>query len=206
MALDIQTRDQVKEIVLLLMTRPITEEISMRVGNHKGFEHLEIVDGEWVGLYAEEGQSMGGEEHGNIEANLLTSLKVFVKQHQLGRIYPGDTDFVLEGVPEKIIYRCRPDVSFVRQENVRKTKGYSFIVPDLAVEIISPREEAGEIREKLDAYLRYGVKQVWHIYPTLQILIIYLPDGTSRTYKSAESVSGGDILVGFSLKVSELFE
>jgi Uma2 family endonuclease len=113
---------------------------------------------------------------------------------------------VLAGVPGNILYRCRPDVAFVPQQNVRKTQGYIFGVPALAVEIISPREEAAAIRGKLEAYLRYGVRQVWHIYPSLQTLIIYLPDGTARTCKADETVTGGDVLPGFSLKLSELFE
>lgn len=52
-----------REIVALLMKRPITEEIAMRVESYEGFEDLDIVDGNWV-LDDEEVEFMGGEEYG----------------------------------------------------------------------------------------------------------------------------------------------
>lgn len=64
-----QIQKEVREIVALLMKRPITEEIAMRIEEIEGFEHLEIEDGNWVGF--DEDENMGGGEHGRIEFKLL---------------------------------------------------------------------------------------------------------------------------------------
>lgn len=45
-----QLQKEVRDIVFLLMKRPITEEITTQVEAIEGFEHLEIDNGEWVGL------------------------------------------------------------------------------------------------------------------------------------------------------------
>jgi Uma2 family endonuclease len=39
--------------------------------------------------------------------------------------------------------------------------------PDIAVEVISPSERAVDTQAKLEAYLRYGAREVWQIYPKL---------------------------------------
>ena len=40
---NVQVSDQVRELVALLMQRPITEDIALRVDTCEGFKHLEIV-------------------------------------------------------------------------------------------------------------------------------------------------------------------
>lgn len=195
----------VRNLVELLVTRPITEDIAMQVELYEGFEHLEIVNGDWV-LSGEEDEYVGGEEHGTIEFRLLLAIGNHVVAHKLGRVYPGDTDFVLQGTPQNITLKRRPDVSFVAEKRVKKTKGYIYASPDLAVEVISPTERPGPILKKLSEYLTYNVKQVWHVYPGRQEVIVYLPDGSSQTYKSGDFLPGGDVLPGFSLAVADIFK
>lgn len=76
----------------------------------------------------------------------------------------------------------------------------------MAIEIISPSERAVDIRTKLRDYLHAGVRQVWQVYPETQEVMVYLPDGTVRTYEVSQAVPGGDILPGFDLPVADIFE
>jgi Uma2 family endonuclease len=150
--------DEVKTIVRLLMERPVTEAIAMQVEETEGFEHLEIEDGVWVGF--DEDEYMGGEEHGWIESLIIHALTEWVLETRRGRIYPGDTDFVLDGTPEDIRLKRRPGVAYISDKKVKPSKGYIYGAPDLAVEIISPSERPGKTRKKLREYLTHGVKQV----------------------------------------------
>jgi Uma2 family endonuclease len=203
-ATELQIQKEVREIVFLLMKRPITEEIALRVEAIEGFEHLEIVDGEWVGFDKDE--TVGGEEHGYIEFKILLQLSNHVEQHRLGRVYPGDTTFVLDGQPADIGLQRRPDVAFVAAQNVRPSKGYYYGVPDLAVEIISPSERPAEIRKKLRQYLTHGVQQVWQVFPDASEIIVNFPDSTSKTYRLGDLLPGGDLLPDFSLDVAAIFD
>jgi len=196
--------DEVKAIVRLLMQRPITEAIAIRVEETEGFEHLEIENGVWVGF--DEDEYMGGEEHGWIETLIIHILTEWVLETGKGRIYPGDTDFVLDGTPENIRLKRRPDVAYVSSKNVKASKGYIYAPPDLAVEIISPTERPGKIRKKLREYIQHGVKQVWHVYPDSREIVAHFPDETSKTYRPGDTLPGGDLLPGFSLDVAAVFE
>ncbi len=195
--------DEVKTLVQLLMKRPITEELALHVELVSGFEYLEIENGEWVGF--DEDEYMGGEEHGWIETLILNALTNWVLSNRMGRVYPGDTDFVLAGTPDDIQLKRRPDVSFVSDANVKSSKGYIYAAPDLAVEIISPTERPGQIRKKLREYLDHGVKQVWQVYPENREIVVHFPDGTARTYSVGDIIPGGDLLPDFTLDIAALF-
>jgi Uma2 family endonuclease len=165
----------------------------------------EIVHGQWVSI---EEEKMAGELHGAIATNLIMALGAYVKAHHLGRVYPADTTYILEEDEHGIQLMRLPDVSFVAAHRVKthERETYYHLAPDLAIEIISPSERAVAVRAKLKDYLRTGVRQVWHIYPDTQEVIIHLPDGIMRTYATGQSIPGADVLSGFVLPVADIFD
>lgn len=198
--------DEVKSIVSLLMKRPITEAIAIQVKSIPGYEHLEIEAGEWIGFDATEDSMTTGEEHGWIEALLVHFLTGHVLAHKLGRVYPGDVTFVLEGQPDGLRRSREPDVSFVTASNVTPTSGFIYGAPDLAVEIISPSQSYDEIFTKVEEYFHAGAKQVWLVLPGQRRIEVHTPDGRVVKYGTSDVLVSGDLLPGFSLKVADIFE
>ena len=194
--LEQRVQAQVIELVELLAIRPITEDIALRVEAIEGFKHLEIVAGEWVGL-GKDDPFMGGEKHGWIESILIHLLMTWALATKAGRVYGGDTMFVLDGEPGDIRLKRQPDVAFMAADRIQP--------PDLAVEIISPSERPDDIQKKLREYLQQGVRMVWQVYPESREIVVHLPDSTARTYRLGEVISGGDVLPGLELSVTEVF-
>jgi Uma2 family endonuclease len=141
-------------------------------------------------------------------ATLLTGLLVpFVRTHRLGRVMT-ETLFRIDRATD---LRRRPDVAFVSNDrwpwNKRAPKGEPWdMVPDLAIEVVSPSNKANEINTKLQEYFRTGVRQVWVIYP--EITQVYLYDSTTqvRILGRNDELDGGPLLPGFRLAVATLFE
>lgn len=80
------------------------------------------------------------------------------------------------------------------------------VVPDLAVEVISPGDSAGDIPGKSREYLRGGVRLVWLIYPLSQEVHAYLPGAREiKVYFATDELDAGDILPGFKTPIAELF-
>jgi len=73
------------------------------------------------------------------------------------------------------------------------------------VEVISPNDLAKDLDEKLEDYLRAGVKLIWVINPETRTLQIYYPDGTSRRLHETDEVSGDSVIPGFRCPVAALF-
>jgi Uma2 family endonuclease len=164
----------------------------------------EIVNGQWVEAREEK---MAGELYGAIATNLIIALGSYVKTHQLGRVYPADTTYILEEDKDGVQLMRLPDVSFVAAGRVKThdRDTYYQLAPDLAIEIISPSERAVAMRAKIKDYLRTGVRQVWQVYPETQEVLVYLADGTVRTYDIGQTIPGGEILPGLALPVADIF-
>jgi Uma2 family endonuclease len=105
----------------------------------------------------------------------------------------------------------RPDLAFVSYERWPRNKPESIrdnawdVVPDLAVEIVSPHDAAEEMLEKIGEYFDAGVKQVWVVYPSRAVVQIYDSIHEIRGVQTTGILDGGAILPGFQLPLSDLF-
>jgi Uma2 family endonuclease len=161
----------------------------------------ELIDGVWV-------EKPMSSDSGQIEANLSLTAGAFARANGIGFFLGGSTMYRLFPT-ERPRSRRKPDWSFVRGERfpdgrVPRTPAHDF-PPDLAVEIISPTDEAEAVETKLDEYLRAGVRLVWVLYVPTRHVWAYRPDGTARLYRSGDTLPGDDVLPGFTVQVDALF-
>ncbi len=103
-----------------------------------------------------------------------------------------------------------PDVSFVSWARIPggavPEEPIPKIVPDLAVEVISPSNTPKEMNEKLEEYFEKGVRLVWFVRPRQRCIDVYTsPDQFTRLTASM-MLDGGDVLPGFAVTVSSLFQ
>lgn len=105
----------------------------------------------------------------------------------------------------------RPDVAFVSEARWPSDRPQSLvgtaweIVPDLAVEVISPTDRVEELTEKLDEYFQVGVSLVWVVHPVQKRVEVYTSRFVNRFVTEAEDLEGGDVLPGFKVNVGSLF-
>lgn len=146
-----------------------------------------------------------GEIHGDLQAALIAALRPFVRIHGLGRVY-GEIGYYLERNPDVV---RAPVVSFVQTSRLRigdARRKYFEGAPDLAVEIVSPTDRWTDIEDKVRLYFQNETRMVWIIEPDSQTVTVRTSAGTSRVYTLNETLSGEDVLPGFELALSELFE
>ena len=101
-----------------------------------------------------------------------------------------------------------PDFAFTRYDrfpNGEVPDGFIEFAPDLAVEIISPSEEPGDMARKVEEYFQSGSKQVWHMFPETQTVTVFRSPAESVNHQPEDELDLDDILPGFRRRVSELF-
>ncbi len=76
--------------------------------------------------------------------------------------------------------------------------------PDLAIEVVSPRDTATHLKSKVDAYLRGDSRTVWVVYPDSRSVMVHSGD-TARELKADQKIED-QLLPGFSTPVSSFFE
>jgi Uma2 family endonuclease len=105
----------------------------------------------------------------------------------------------------------RPDVAFISFERWRRDQPIPqarawTVIPDLAIEILSPTNSADEIADKLEEYFQVGVRQVWVVFPRHRKIYVYCSVTNVRILASNDDLDGGDVLPGFRLSVEDLFD
>ncbi len=104
----------------------------------------------------------------------------------------------------------KPDVSVLTFD--RWPKGRAFpdgdfipVVPDLAVEVVSPNDTAREVYAKVREYLRGGVRVVWLVYPDEAEVHVRTAAGDDRTLTRDDTLTADPVVPGFALPLSDLF-
>jgi Uma2 family endonuclease len=152
------------------------------------------------------------ERHVGLRAGLTTAQVVrllgnYCAEHPLGYVFPGsDSGFL--GFPDSPRTVRKPDVSFVRYgrfENEEVPAGYAKLAPDLAVEVISPGDLFEDVGEKVEEYVRAGVRLVWVLSPKNKTVHGYRADGSCFIVREAGELDGEDVVPGFRCKVHDLF-
>lgn len=148
--------------------------------------------------------SPAGYEHGVIAGEMYGHLFNFVKQSRLGVVTAAETGFVIGHDPDTV---RAPDVGFIRAERVPRvrTRGFFQGPPDLAVEVLSPTDRAGELLAKVQDWLAAGCRAVWVVDPTSQTISVYRGSRETTLLTVADELTDDAILPGFRLPVADVF-
>jgi Uma2 family endonuclease len=158
---------------------------------------FELIDGEIL-------EKVRTELHSIVSGNIFAELREIVKLHNLGRVVFE----VRYAVPGDQANSRIPDVSFTSAERLLPVveKGAVPQLPDLCVEVQSPGDTPKKMRDKATYYLENGARLVWLVYPKKRMIEVQYPDGEFDMFRMSETLTGGDVLPGFSMPVSKAFE
>ena len=103
---------------------------------------------------------------------------------------------------------CRnADVSFIAAERGQQKDLYGMFydgAPDLAVEILSGFDCDLELPQKTAEYLAAGGEAVWIIDTDTRTLTVHTADTPPLVLTDADTVDGGDYMLGFTCAVADL--
>jgi Uma2 family endonuclease len=107
--------------------------------------------------------------------------------------------------------RRRPDVAFVSTarwplDRALPRSGDWDVVPDLAVEVISPNDVFRDVLAKVREYFHYGVQAVWVIAPEEQQVYVYDAPTHVRILTGQDELTGGEVVPGFRMPLGHLFQ
>jgi Uma2 family endonuclease len=164
----------------------------------KGVNKQELIRGEVVEMSPVSGPHAVG------QATFTTAILPHVRRHQLGKVVV-ELGFRFSRNPDTV---RAPDVAFISAEQLAlKPLGRGFYdgYPDIAVEVISPGDTAGEVEDKVREYFDAGTRLVWLVYPELKRIMVRRRDGSGHVLTGDAMLSGEDVLKGFEVSLAELF-
>jgi len=143
---------------------------------------------------------------GLIASRLHTRLSVHVEDHALGTAV-SEVLFILDRERD---LRRRPDVAFVSADRWPLTRevpevGDWAVVPDLAVEVVSPSDEFSDVLGKVREYFRCGVRQVWVVVPEEEQVYVYESARHVQIVTLGELLQAESLLPGLAIPLARLF-
>ena len=130
---------------------------------------------------------------------------IIVDDHQLGWILAAELGY--RCFPWKPGRVRRADVSFIRanrRDQGTVVRGILTIPRTWPSRWSLPTISCRELDEKVEEYLRAGVKLVWVVRPQVRTVQVFRGDGSESWLRAVDELSGEDVLPGFRCQVDDL--
>lgn len=144
--------------------------------------------------------------HGEIVARACIALGTYVAKRAGWSLAVGDPGTKLRREPPTL---RGPDVGLIRAERRPTGKGVEGWLegaPDLAVEVSGDAQSWSELMKKALEHIAAGARMVWLLDPDARRVVICTPPSSVTVLGQDDELDGGEVLLGFRCRVSELFE
>ena len=149
--------------------------------------------------------ALTGGDTGRRNSELVADLTIWNRQARLGRVFDSSTGFRLPSGAVR-----SPDAAWVSSaawETLTAEQRAKFppLCPEFVVELLSASDSLSDLMQKAQEFLNNGCRLVWLIVLKTETAHLYRADGSVSVTKSFdESLSGEDVLPGFSLALATL--
>lgn len=140
-----------------------------------------------------------GSEDGSYNAEVTTDIAIWNRRTRLGKVFDSSTGFKLPNGATRA-----PDTAWITNERWNaippdQRKKFAPICPDFILELASESDDLDTLRQKMQEYIENGCRLGWLIIPKMQQVEIYRIDGSTEILQSPVTLSGENVLPGFTL-------
>jgi Uma2 family endonuclease len=170
------------------------------LAQHGDESGIELVKGRVVRL------PMPGGKHGLICINAAFLLKLFLRDHDLGRVMGNDTFLQTSVNPDSF---RGADVSFLSYNRLPKEQDVPdgpIPAPELVIEVKSPTDRLKQLSDKAYEYIEAGVTVVVVLFPETKTAAIYRHEELPVRLDSTDELTLPDVLPDFRVVVSQFFK
>ena len=146
-----------------------------------------------------------GGKTGIINFEITAQLRNWNKAYRLGKGFDSSTAFRLPNTAVR-----SPDAAWVSNErwqglSQQEQKQFPPLCPDFVIELKSESDQLPGVQKKMREWLENGCRLAWRIDPQTETVYVYRPGPEVETVSSfTGELSGGEVLPGFTLQLSEL--
>ena len=164
---------------------------------HPDRKHLELVNGRLI--------ERGLGAWGSVAATkLLCALGNHNSTERRGWLFDGT-----------LAYRCFADTervrhisgSFITRARLPRLNNEPFatIPPDFILEMTPPFLNPDEVPGRIDDFLAAGTRLAWVANYQRRTVLVRRPGEPDELFRAPQTITGGDVLPGFAMRVAELF-
>ena len=178
---------------MVMKTRTTLEEYLL-IPDSKPYH--ELMDGE---VYE---KPMPNRRHGKLVVFLIQALANYLERTREAEVvtevrhHDTDDDWVF-----------LPDINVTLRSRIagHSMEGLVTVLPDLAIEVLSPDDRPGRLHRRIEHYMRSGVPLVWVIDPEEERVTVWKPGEPMTSFAPPQTLSAAPVLEAFELDLEELF-
>ncbi len=152
---------------------------------------------------------MGSLNHSAVQSNLTyllkcetkcfvaTELSLDISQYDLSEYELGSKN---ELKPDVCAYLKRPVIPKGKNDLLKVSQ-----MPDLVIEILSPRQSVDYLIRKIKAYFELAVRSCWLVDPSRNLLTLYSSPNQYQTF-TQKDINFSDKIMDIQLPIKEIFE
>lgn len=155
--------------------------------------------------------TMGSLNHGTVQTNIagllrfkcdkklavITELSLDISACDLSKY---ELDATGELKPDISVYLKRPIVPEGKNDLIKVTQ-----MPDLAIEVLSPKQSLDYLVRKIGAFFELGIKSCWLVLPINEFIIVYSAPKVFKNFSFID-INVIDDILSISLPVKEIFD
>jgi Uma2 family endonuclease len=156
----------------------------------------ELVDGEIL-------VSPAGMRHSEVALRIAGLIWEFLERNPIGKVYSSDVGIAFPNGNVR-----SPDVTYVSLAKLpggRSPDTFGEVIPDLAVEVLSPSDSLKELGRKIGEFLENGVPLVWLVDPARETVTVYRSLTQTEQFSASDVITAEPVLPGFSAEVRRFF-
>jgi len=147
-----------------------------------------------------------GGESGRRNADIAIDLGLWNRETQLGYTFDSSTCFKLPNGAER-----SPDAAWVKRSrwdglSPDEQRKFPPLAPDFVIELRSATDNLATLQAKMREYQENGVRLGWLLNPQSREVEIYRAGQAVDVQRESDKVSGEDVLPGFTLTLSRIFD
>ena len=138
------------------------------------------------------------------ESSIMVEVYNWNKKTNLGYVVGNNAGFYLPDTSMR-----SPDVVWIKKERIdelsaKEKKKFPYLCPDFVVEVISESDSLKQQQQKMDEWVKNGIRLGWLVDYKHRTSYIYKPDTNVIKQSFTETLSGQDVLPGFELKLADI--
>jgi Uma2 family endonuclease len=146
-----------------------------------------------------------GFETSYYNSDLVTEINIWNRKARNGKVTDSNGGYTLPDTSMRA-----PDVAWISNERIAQTtpedqKRFIHACPDFVIELASESDSLWELQEKMEKYIKNGVRLAWLIDKKNKQVHIYRPLQTPVIQSFNLNLSGENVLEGFNLDLTQIF-
>ncbi len=139
--------------------------------------------------------------------DIAAQLYNWAKKNKTGVCFESSAKFTLPNGAKRM-----PDAAWILKDRyyafskAERSKTFTKVAPDFVVELRSMTDRLPILKKKMAEYIDNGVRLGWLIDPVEKRVYIYRANGSVEVLEGPKSISGEDVLKGFTLDLTEIWD